>query len=89
MRSEKLRSSGEVTTLMVLKENVFPKLLLSREVPDERGEGQEHAEGKGHKANASWSCGGPAGHQLQELLGFFIRRPEQDRKRTQPTTLLI
>lgn len=47
-------------------------------VPDQSGEGQEHAEGQGHEADTGRGCGRAACHQLQELLSFLIRGPEQD-----------
>lgn len=47
-------------------------------VPDQRGEGQEHAEGQGHEAHTGRRGGRAARHQLQELLSFLIRGPGQD-----------
>lgn len=49
-------------------------------VPDQSGEGQEHAEGQGHKADTGRGCRRAARHQLQELLSFLISGPEQDRE---------
>lgn len=40
--------------------------------PDQRGEGQQHAERQRHEANASRSGRRTTGHQLQELLSLFI-----------------
>lgn len=40
--------------------------------PDQRGEGQQHAERQRHEANASRSGRRSTGHQLQELLSLFV-----------------
>lgn len=50
-------------------------------VPDQGGEGQQLAEGQGDKADPSRSGRRPAGHQLQELLCFFIGRPNKEFRR--------
>lgn len=49
-------------------------------VPDQSGEGQQHAEGQGHEADAGRGGGRAACHQLQQLLSLLIRGPEQDRE---------
>lgn len=57
-----------------------PKAPPAVRVPDQSGEGQQHAEGQGHEADAGRGCGRAARHQLQELLSLLIRGPEQDRE---------
>lgn len=53
---------------------------LRSTVPDKCGEGQQHTEGQRDEANPGRRGGRPAGHQLQQLLGFFFRWPKSANK---------
>lgn len=45
---------------------------LYRKVPDKCRKGQQHTKGKRNEANPSWCSRRTAGHQLQQLLSFFL-----------------
>lgn len=49
-------------------------------IPDKCGEGQQHTEGQRNEANPGGRGGRPAGHQLQQLLGFLFSWPKSANK---------